>query len=99
MKDCLNGNEEVKVLGEKYGITDKTDPAALEKKIIAYVTLHYLTVHKWLGIANDDWKAKKYYDAGKELQKDAHEILKITPEDIRQIISVEWSPKQIIDFK
>lgn len=42
VKDCLDGNEEFKALGLKYGIDDKTDSKALEKKIIAFVTLHYL---------------------------------------------------------
>jgi hypothetical protein len=42
VKDCLDGNAEFKALGLKYGIDDATDTSALEKKIIAYVTLHYL---------------------------------------------------------
>jgi hypothetical protein len=42
VKDCLDGNAEFKALGLKYGINDATDTSALEKKIIAYVTLHYL---------------------------------------------------------
>jgi hypothetical protein len=36
-------------LGVKYGIDDTTDTSALEKKVIAYVTLHYLSVHKFFG--------------------------------------------------
>ena len=64
VKDCLQDNAEIKALGLKYGITDQTDPSELEKKIIAYVTLHYLSVHKWLGEINDSWKAGKYYEAG-----------------------------------
>lgn len=89
VKDCLNGNEEVKALGLKYGITDQTDPATIEKKVIAYVTLHYLSVHKWLGEINDAWKAGKYYDAGQKGATYAHNILGITEEDIRKIISIE----------
>lgn len=46
VKDCLDGNAEFKALGAKYGIDDTTDSKALEKKVIAYVTLHYLEVHR-----------------------------------------------------
>jgi hypothetical protein len=62
-------------LGNKYGINDKTDKDALEKKIIAYVTTHYLTVHKWLGDLNNDWKAAKYYQVGFSAAADGHQVL------------------------
>jgi hypothetical protein len=42
VKDCLDGNKEFEALGLKYGIDNNTDSAALEKKVIAFVTLHYL---------------------------------------------------------
>jgi len=42
VKDCLHGNKEFESLGFKYGIKDDTDKSAIEKKVIAYVTLHYL---------------------------------------------------------
>lgn len=60
VKTCLSGNAEFEALGLKYGVTNTTDSSVIEKKIIAYVTLHYLTVHKWLGGLNDNWKAAKY---------------------------------------
>lgn len=80
VKDCLDGNTEFKALGLKYGIDDSTDTSALEKKVLAYVTLHYLTVHKWFGSLNDNWKAGKPYQVGHDLAEDAHTMLKITPE-------------------
>jgi hypothetical protein len=42
VKDCLNGNAEFSALGLKYGIDDTTDSAVIEKKVIAYVSLHYI---------------------------------------------------------
>ena len=75
VKDCLNGNEEFKALGKKYGIDDDTNSTEIEKKVITYVTLHYLTVHKWFGDLNTQWKGGKYYDVGYNGAKDAHEIL------------------------
>lgn len=89
VKDCLNTNPELKALGLKYGIDDKTDPNVIEKKVIAYVTLHYLTVHKWLGNLNAEWKAAKYFQTGYDGASYAHNILNITPEDIRKIISLQ----------
>ena len=75
VKDCLDGNAEFEALGKKYGIDNNTDSSALEKKIIAYVTLHYLEVHKWLGDLNNDWKAGKYYQTGFEGAGYGHKIL------------------------
>lgn len=49
VKDCLDGNEEFTALGEKYGIKKGGDMSIIEKKVISYLTLHYLKVHKWLG--------------------------------------------------
>ena len=72
MKDCLDGNEEFKALGRKYGIDDSSDPSAIEKKVIAYVTLHYLEVHKWFGNLNDEWKAGKPHQVGKDAAKYGH---------------------------
>ena len=75
VKDCLNGNAEFKALGLKYGIDDSTDPGVIEKKVITYVTLHYLTVHKWLGGLNDAWKAGKAYQVGHDAATYGHTIL------------------------
>lgn len=62
-------------MGIKYGITNTTDTSALEKKIIAYVTLHYLTVHKFLGGLNDNWKAAKYYQVGYDAATFGHTVV------------------------
>ena len=75
MKDCLDGNAEFEALGKKYGIDDQTNSSALEKKIIAYVTLHYLEVHKTLGELNSSWKAAKYYQTGFSAGAFGHKIL------------------------
>lgn len=80
VKDCLKGNQEFTNLGYKYGINDTTDTSALEKKIIAYVTLHYLTVHKWLGSLNDNWKAGKPYQVGFDAASYGHNVLGLSEE-------------------
>ena len=80
VKDCLDGNAEFKALGLKYGIDDTTDPDKIEKKVIEYVAAHYLTVHKWLGDMNNDWKAGKAYQVGYAAAVHAHEILKLSEE-------------------
>lgn len=72
----------------KYGIDDATDKSALEKKVIAYVTLHYIEVHKWLGNLDGSWKAKKYYQTGFDAATYGHKILNLTPEDIRRLIAL-----------
>ena len=82
VKTCLNGNAEFKALGLKYGIDDHTDTDALEKKVIAYVTLHYLQVHKWLGNLNDEWKAGKYYQTGFDGATYGHSIIGVTSEEV-----------------
>jgi hypothetical protein len=78
VKTCLNGNAEFTALGVKYGVTNTTDPSTIEKKIISYVTLHYLTVHKWLGGLNDNWKAAKYYQVGYDAATYGHTVLSLT---------------------
>lgn len=77
VKDCLDGNAEFKALGLKYGIDDSTDPSVIEKKVITYVTLHYITVHKWLGSLNDNWKAGKYYQVGYDAAGYGHQVLNL----------------------
>jgi len=75
VKTCLNGNAEFTALGVKYGVTNTTDPSVIEKKVIEYVTLHYLTVHKWLGDLNSEWTSGKFYQVGFDAAKDGHVIL------------------------
>lgn len=90
VKDCLDGNAEFKALGLKYGIDDATDKSAIEKKVIAYVTLHYIEVHKWLGSLDSNWKGGKYYQTGFDAATYGHKILHLTPEDIRKLIALAW---------
>ena len=90
VKDCLDGNAEFKALGLKYGIDDTTDTSVIEKKVIAYVTLHYLQVHKWFITLNDEWKGAKYYQTGFDGATYAHTVLGITPEDIRRLVQFVW---------
>jgi hypothetical protein len=93
VKDCLSANTELTALGAKYGITDKTDPSVIEKKIISYVTLHYLTVHKWIGSLDSNWKGGKYYQVGYDAGSYGHTILggaqrnlAIDMEDVQEIV-------------
>jgi hypothetical protein len=81
VKDCLDGNAELKALGLKYGIDDTTESSAIEKKIITYITLHYLTVHKWAGQLNDEWKAAKYYQNGYDAATYAHSMLAVSAKE------------------
>ena len=90
VKDCLDGNAEFKALGLKYGIDDTTDSSVIEKKVIAYVTLHYLEVHRWLGQLNDEWKAGKYYQTGFDAATYGHKVLGLTTEQIRKIVELLW---------
>ena len=75
VKDCLDGNKELEALGLKYGITPTTDTSVIEKKVITYVTLHYLECHKFVGDLNSDWKAAKYYQVGFNGAAFGHKIL------------------------
>lgn len=84
VKNCLKDNAEFTALGVKYGVTNTTDPSSIEKKVIAYVTLHYLTVHKWLGDLNDEWKAGKYYQVGFDAAKDGHVVLGMSEEVVAE---------------
>ena len=76
----MSGNAELTALGYKYGITPTTPSGEIEKKIIGYVTLHYLTVHGWLGKLNDEWKAGKSYQTGFDAATYGHTILGLTQE-------------------
>ena len=75
VKDCLDGNKEFETLGTKYGITNETDSSKLEKKVIEFVTLHYLEVHGWLGSLNTNYKAGKYYQVGFDGAAYGHKVL------------------------
>ena len=88
VKDCLDGNAEFKALGLKYGISDTTDKSEIEKKVIAYVTLHYFEVHKWLGALDSEWKGAKYYQTGYDAAGYGHKILNLTPAEIKRLIAL-----------
>lgn len=72
---CLDGNAELEALGKKYGITNETDPDVIIKKVLTYVALHYLEVHKMACDLNEMWKANKFYDVGSKGGAYAHKIL------------------------
>lgn len=78
VKDCLDGNKELAALGAKYGITPDTDPSVIEKKVLTYVTLHFLDVHKNVCDWSDLWKAGKFTDVGTQGGAYAHKILGMT---------------------
>jgi len=61
----------------------------LEKKIIAYVTIHYLSVHKSLQDIDNTWHKGQAKETGEKLAGLAHDVLKMTPEDIRRIVALK----------
>ena len=87
VKDCLNGNKELEALGLKYGITPDTDPSVIEKRVLTYVTLHYLEVHKQVCDLSDLWKSGKYQDVGTQGGAYAHKILGVTMKEILNLSS------------
>jgi hypothetical protein len=89
VKDCLDGNKEFETLGYKYGVTPTTDSSVIEKKVIAYVTLHYLEVHRWLGDLNNNWKAGKYYQVGFDGAGYGHKVLGMTLVEIAKMRSIQ----------
>ena len=72
IKDCVNGNTEVKILAFRYGIDEDTEMSLIEKKVISFITLHFLTLHKWAGQLNIEWKNEEYYQVGFEEAGYAH---------------------------
>jgi len=84
-KTCLANNAELKTLGLKYGIDDSTDPSVIEKKVVSYVTFHYLEVHGWLGSLNTLWSSGKYYQTGFDAATYGHKVLGITAEVISNL--------------
>jgi hypothetical protein len=50
--------------------------------VIAYVTLHYLEVHRTLGDLNNSWKGGRYFEVGYNGATFGHKVLGLTPEDI-----------------
>lgn len=84
VKDCLGSNAELDTLGKKYG-----DPSTMEKKIIAYLTLHYLTVHKWIGDLNNNWKAGKFYQVGFDAAAHGHTVVGLSLEEIPNLTDKE----------
>ena len=89
VKDCLDGNKELESLGNKYGITPDTDPAVIEKKVLTYVTLHFLEVHKQVCDLSDLYKAGKYYQVGSVGGAYAHKILGLSISELKQLRSEE----------
>ena len=49
--------------------------SVVQKKMWSYITLHYLTVHKWFTQINDEWRAGKYYQAGFDGAGYSHSVL------------------------
>jgi hypothetical protein len=71
---CLDGNAELDALGTKYNPKNKTSDQ-IEKEVIEYVTLHYLTVHKWMGDLDSLWRKGDAYQTGFNGGKYGHEVL------------------------
>lgn len=75
VKDCLNDNQQFKNLGLKYGIDDKTDTDALEKRIIKNLALNAFGVHSRLQNIDNEWHSGKYQQTGKDLASLAHLLI------------------------
>ncbi len=103
VKTCLstNATDEFSALGLKYGVTNTTDPSDIEKKIITYVTLHYLTVHGWFGSLNTQWSNGKNYQVGYDAGKYGHTILGLTEESVEESVekSIEESFAEVFKFQ
>lgn len=69
-------------MASKYGITPDSDPEVIIKKVLAYVTLHYLEAHKEVGNWNSLWIAGKYYEVGYNAGAYAHKILGMSMEEL-----------------
>lgn len=61
--DCMGANPEVDTLAVAYNVKG-VDSATIERKIITYTTLHYLSVHKWMVELDGLWTAGSYYQFG-----------------------------------
>jgi hypothetical protein len=59
----MSTNAEVDTLAVAYNVKG-ADPAAIERKVIAYATLHFLQVHKWMVELDGLWTAGSYYQFG-----------------------------------
>jgi len=72
----MAANEELRVLGKAYGIDETTDMSALEKKVLSFVTLHFIKVKGWIKSAESDWNTKKNYEkVGRDAATWVHEVL------------------------
>lgn len=91
---CLDGNAELAALGVKYNPKNESSDA-IEKKVITYVTLHYITVHKWLGELDDLWNAANYYQVGFKGAGYGHTILGSTLE-VTNLYEVEYQTSRHI---
>ena len=83
--ECLDGNAELEAIGLKYNPKNASSDD-IEKKIIAYVTLHYLSVHKWLVDVDDTWHAENYYQVGFKGATYGHNVLGLTDSSDKDII-------------
>lgn len=81
VKECLDGNTEVAALGPKYNPKNKSEDQ-IKKEVITYVTLHYLTVHKWLGELDDLWHKNSFFQVGFKAATYGHNVLGISGNEI-----------------
>lgn len=79
VKECLDGNLELETLGHKYNPKNLSEDE-IKKKVITYVTLHYLSVHKWLGDLDDLWHANNFYQVGFKGATYGHNVLGLPQE-------------------
>lgn len=93
VKKCLEGNQELEALGPKYNPKNLSDDE-IKKKVITYVTLHYLTVHKWLGELDDLWHHANYYQVGFKGAGYGHNVLGLSTESSVEAVK-EFAVKRV----
>lgn len=80
VKHCLHQDKEGQALAAKYGITSATSQFDIEKTLITYATLHFLSLHKWFGHENDLWQSQQYEKTGYDGAAFLHNVFHATQE-------------------
>lgn len=95
VKKCLEGNQELEALGPKYNPKNQSEDE-IKKKVITYVTLHYLTVHKWLGELDDLWHKNNFYQVGFKAAGYGHNVLGLSIEETPKEYKMRRATKHVL---
>ena len=71
---CLTGNPEIAAIKDVYHVTG-VDQSVIDKKIWTYLTLHFLSFHRWAIDVDSDWQATRYYSVGQKAGQEGHLVL------------------------